>query len=327
MLIEMHTDEGLVGIGETAGREALEHHGRCAEALVGCDPLAIRQNVAKLKARGERPAAISGVEMAMWDLLGKACGLPLFQLLGGCIRDRVKLCGLMGVKAPDGAADTAEQYVRTWGFASIKTKAGRSVDEDVAIAQAIHKRVGLQALLRFDANESYQPEDVIALAATYRQVNLEYVEQPVSRQQLGSYRQLREKSGVPIALNESVTDAASVLAIARQSAADALVVDIPDAGGILAVQDLAAVAEAVGLPCAFHCWHDFGVKTAAMAHLVSALPAFSLASDTTYHGLEADIIAEPFVIQQGRIQVPTAPGLGVQLAMDVIERYRKKVID
>ncbi|WP_020406908.1 mandelate racemase/muconate lactonizing enzyme family protein [Hahella ganghwensis] len=327
VIIEMLTDTGIVGIGETAGRETVEFHARCAEGLEGRNPLAINENLALLRARGERPAAISGLEMAMWDILGKASGMPLYQLLGGKCRDRVNLCGLMGVKPPEEAADTAELYYDTWGFTSIKTKAGRAIEEDAAIALAMHERVGNRVKLRFDANQNYSPADVLELAKVYRQVNIEYFEQPVHQDFLDSYASMREPAGIPIALNESVGDARSVTGIIRANAADALVADIPDAGGIMEVCRLAAVADAADIPCAFHCWHDLGVKTAAMAHLVSALPGFSLASDTTYHGLEEDIISSPFNITAGAISPSDQPGLGIELNHEVIDRYRKKEID
>lgn len=327
VLIEMETDSGLIGIGETAGRETLEHHERCCERLIGANPLEIQKNLLMLQASGERPAAVSGVEMAMWDLLGKVTQQPLSTLLGGKVRSHVALCGLMGVKSAQEAADTASEYVDKWGFSTIKTKAGRNLDEDAEIALALHNRVGERARLRFDANQSYRPDDVVRLAKTYREVNIEYFEQPVHGDHLDEYADLRHRAGIPLALNESVSDARSVLQIIRKSAADALVPDIPDAGGILEITRLAAVADAANLPCAFHCWHDLGVKTAAMAHLVSALPAFSLASDTTYQGLEQDIIKSPFVIRGGCIEAPSGHGLGVELNMDVIEQYRKTTID
>lgn len=327
VIIEMHTDSGLTGIGETAGREAVECHERCASHLLGADPLQIQANLTRMRAAGERPAAISGLEMAMWDLLGKVTGQPVYTLLGGKIREQIPLCGLMGVKAPSEAADTAEEYVRRWGFSVIKTKAGRSVDEDCAIATAMNDRVGARARLRFDANQSYQPSDVARLAETYRDLNIEYFEQPVHGDQLEEYRLMREQTGLPIALNESVTDAVSVGRIVRLSAADALVPDIPDAGGMLEITRIAAVAGAAGIPCAFHCWHDLGIKVAAMSHLVSALPAFSLASDTTYHGLERDILRTPFEIAGGRITPPSGPGLGVEPDWEIIDRYRKQAID
>lgn len=324
VIVEMRTDEGPVGFGETAGRESIERHARCADAIVGRDPLEITRNAAYLRERGERPAAISGLEMAMWDLLGKTAGLPLHALLGGKCRPSVPLCGLMGVKPPEEAAETARLYAETWGFGTIKTKAGRDVEEDRRIAKALHESVGDRVRLRFDANENYSPEDVLALAGTYREISLEYFEQPIPHDRLGELSELRRAAAIPIALNESVTDAPSVLRIVHADAADVLIPDIPDAGGIAEVCKIAAVADAAGIPCAFHCWHDLGIKTAAMTHLVSALPAFRLASDTTYHGLVEDIIDEAFEIRNGSIAAPSGPGLGVYPEWEAIERYRKQ---
>ena len=327
VIIEMITDEGITGWGETAGRERIEHHADVSQAVISKDPLRIAEIVADLKAQGHRPAAISGVEMAMWDIVGKTAGLPLYQLLGGKVRERVPLCGLMGVKPPEDAAETAKLYHQEYGFGTIKTKAGRAVEEDAAIARAIRQAVGGEVKLRFDANQSYSPADAAKLADVYREVEIEYFEQPVHDDYLAELATLRRQMQVPIALNESVTDAASVLHIVKLDAADCLVPDIPDAGGILEVTRLAAVAQAAGLPCAHHCWHDMGIKTAAMAHIVSATPIFSLASDTTYHGLVEDIITKPFVIQEGCIEPPEQPGLGIEVNMDVINEYRKKEID
>ena len=327
VIIEMHTDSGLVGYGETAGREASEYHARCADGAIGMNPLEITANTALLKQRGERPAAISGLEMAMWDLLGKASGQPLYVLLGGRIRDQIPLCGLMGVKPPEEAAETAEKYVSKWGFKTIKTKAGRDLGEDRAIALALHESVGDRVKFRFDANQNYSVSDAVALSKTYREVSLEYFEQPCHHDLMGEFKALRIEAGIPIALNESVTDARSVHDIIAADAADALIPDLSDAGGISEICRIAAVADAANIPCAFHCWHDMGIKTAAMAHLVSSLGAFSLAGDTTYHGLIEDIISVPFEIRDGVITAPNAPGLGVSPNFEAIERYRKKEVD
>lgn len=327
VIVALHTDTGLVGLGETAGRESEFHHRRCAAAVIGMDPLTPAANAKVLRAGGETTAARSGVEMAMWDLLGKSAGLPLHVLLGGRVRERVPLCGLMGVKPPDEAAETAAAYVRDWGFQTIKTKAGRDPDEDLAIARAVTARVGGRAALRIDANEAYGSAEAIGLCQSLGDIPIAYVEQPMDRRDLVGHADLRRLSPIPIALNESVTDSRSVFAIARAGAADALVPDIPTAGGLADLLRVAAVASAAGLPCAFHNWHDLGVKTAAMAHLVSALPAFSLASDTTYHGLEGDVITAPFVISGGAIRAPDGPGLGVDLDRAALDRFRKETIE
>lgn len=327
VIIEMITDEGLIGYGETAGRESVEQHERCAKATLGMDPLKINLNISILKTLGHKPAAISGIEMAMWDLLGKSSNKSLYKLFGGKVRDKIPLCGLMGVKPAFEAAETATLYSQLWGFETIKTKAGRSVEEDQKIALALHDAVGKNVRFRFDANQNYSLNDAVELAHTYKQVNIEYFEQPIHHDNMADFQAFRKISRVPLALNESVTDSKSVLEILKNSAADMLIPDIPTAGGISELLQVSAVASAANLPCAFHCWHDLGIKTAAMSHVVSAINVFSLASDTTYHGLEEDIISCPFIIKDGYIKAPDGPGLGVELDFDVINRYRKKEID
>lgn len=328
IIVEVITDEGLVGYGETAGRETQFNHEKTSKAIIGRDPLKIAENVRYLKENSHANVAISGVEMAMWDILGKSAGLPLYQILGGKVREEVPLCGLMGVKKPDESAETARYYYETYNFKSIKTKAGHSVEEDEAIAIALQEAVGNVVKLRFDANMSYTPDQASRLLnGVYQEVNIEYFEQPCHHEYINQMRDLRKKFNIPIALNESVTDSVSVIKIVRLDAADALVPDLPDAGGILEVIRLSAVAKAAELPCAFHNWYDMGIKTAAMAHIVSAIDAFSLDSDFLMFGLEEDIITTPFKIHNGSITAPDGPGLGVEPNFEVIDKYRKKVID
>jgi L-alanine-DL-glutamate epimerase-like enolase superfamily enzyme len=127
---------------------------------------------------------------------------------------------------------------------------------------------------------------------------------------------------VPIALNESVTDPASVMDILRADAAAFILPDTHTAGGILPCVKIGHVCEAAGLPCIMHCGHDLGPKTAAMLHVAASSPAYSLANDTTYYGLEDDIITEPFQIQAGTIAVPTSPGLGIVVDPNKLQKYR-----
>lgn len=323
VIVEMETDAGIIGWGETAGREVVARHQQAKEFLVGRDPLAIAGNVEALLTAGHTRIAISGLEMAMWDLLGKVSELPLYQLLGGKVRECVPLCGLMGVKPPEEAYNTAKLYLDQFGFRSIKTKAGRALEEDIEIAQSLGRAVGAEAKLRFDANQSYTAEMFRAIAPIYESVNTEYFEQPFPVDQVCDLITVCNEFDLPIALNESVTDAQSAHAIGRMGGVDCLVCDLPESGGILEMTRLGSVATVEGMDCAFHSWHDLGLKTAAMAHLVSAIPAFNRASDTTYHGLAGDVIAKRFEIADGSIVCDDAPGLGVEVSREALIRFRK----
>lgn len=327
VIVEMKTDEGITGWGETAGREAVAKHGYAAEAIIGKNPLEIAKICDELRLRGCTSIALSGLEMAMWDILGKIAGQPLYQLLGGKVRERIPLCGLMGVKSPEEAAETANLYINEYGFTAIKTKAGRDIGEDIAIAEALGKAVGERAHLRFDANQSFTLEKLLRIAPYYRNVNIEYFEEPLPRNSLFESKTAIKAAGIPIALNESVTDSRCAFELTKLDVADFFVIDLPESGGIIEIQKVAAIASAAGVHCVFHCWHDLGVKTAAMAHIVGANSAFSGESDTTYHGLTEDIITSPHKILNGHIAVPGGPGLGIEVDRLILDKYRKKEID
>jgi muconate cycloisomerase len=264
----------------------------------------------------------SGVEMALWDLLGKAAGLPVCRLLGGVLRDEVEFCACMGLKSPEEAAETAQIYARRWGFQTIKTKAGRDPEEDFRIARALREAVGPEVTLRPDANSGYTPEQAEPLLRRYESLGIQYFEDPCSSEHLEAMARFRRDIAVRIANNMGVSDPASALRIVTAQAADVLMPDTTSAGGILPVKQVADVAAAAGIPCLMHCSHDLGLKTAAVAQIAACTPAFSGANDTCYHGLTDDILVEPFQFRNGRLTVPMKPGLGVEVDEAKLARYR-----
>lgn len=328
VIIEMITDKGITGWGETAGRESIFRHSSCCESVIGENPLNISNNVAILKKKKCTNVAISGVEMAMWDILGKVVSKPIYQLLGGKVRDQVPLCGLMGVKEPKDAAETARYYNEQYGFRTVKTKSGRDIKEDESIIRAIRDEVGKEFNIRSDANQSYQYDKALELSnGAYKEYAIEYFEQPCDKSHLEVLARLKKNTHIPIALNESVSNSRSVAEISHKNAADVMVVDIPDAGGVSEVVKAVNVAESFNTPCAFHCWHDFGIKTAAMLHLVCSQSNLSYASDTLYFGLQDDIINKPFKIDNGVLDIPEKPGLGVDINFEILDRYKKMEVD
>src|SRR5262249_39840744 len=152
--------------------------------------------------------------------------------------------------------------------------------------------------------------------------HLEYFEQPMPKGLIGEAARLRRHSTTPIALNEAVTTLDVVLQILQLNAAEFLLPDNYQCGGILGVKKVAALAEGAGVPCIFHCSHDLGLKTAAMLHVVASTPGFSLANDCTYYGLEDDIIAPLHRIEHGFMPVPEGPGLGVNVDEKKLARYK-----
>jgi L-alanine-DL-glutamate epimerase-like enolase superfamily enzyme len=326
ILVRLEADTGLVGWGETPVdwiNKSFEGtpEDRMRRQTVGRDPFDLEAWYAE---NTLGPFLASGVEMAMWDLMGKAANVPLYKLLGGAVRKRIELAACMGIRPYDEAKTIARGYVEQ-GFTTLKTKAGRRAEEDLEMVRGIRDGVGDKLKLRIDPNMGYSPEVAFPLARDLEKYQLEYFEQPMPLGLIADHARLRRYSTTPIGLNESVTTPDVVLQILQLHAADMILPDTYQGGGIWNVKKAAALAEAAGVPCVFHCAHDLGLKTAAMLHVVASSPGFTLANDCTYYGLEDDILTTPHRIERGYMTVPESPGLGVTVDEQKVAKYRASV--
>ncbi|MBI2191059.1 MAG: mandelate racemase/muconate lactonizing enzyme family protein [Deltaproteobacteria bacterium] len=318
LIVRVTTDAGLVGWGEGQGNFTLDPN----TVLAGVSVTGIESAVVQMEKAGLQAGPISGVEMALWDLLGKKAGLPLCELWGGRLRDVVDFCACMGLKKPGDSAATAREYVERWGFRFLKTKAGREVEEDIQIAEAIQKAVGHSAVLRPDANSGHSVERAEKLLRAVKSLGVECFEDPCPAEDPRILARFRREIGVRLFLNMPIGNPQSVLPILSAGAADMLMPDTPAAGGLWRVKKVAITAEAWGVPCMMHCSHDLGLKTAAVLHMAASTPNFSGPNDTCYHGLTDDVLAKPFEFQGGTLRVPQGPGLGVQVDEDRLRRYQ-----
>lgn len=325
VLIRLETDTGHVGWGETPVDwltktfEGVPEEQMRTQAM-GRDPFDLEGWYAE-NTLGSYLA--SGVEMALWDIMGQATGQPLYKLLGGAVRKDIELAACMGIRPYDEAKQIARGYLEQ-GFSTLKTKAGRAAEEDLEMVRGIRDGVGDKLKLRIDPNQGYAPEVAFPLAKDLEKYHLEYFEQPMPKSCIGEAAQLRKRTTTPIALNESVTTPEIVLQILTLNAADVLLPDTYQCSGILGVKKVAALAEAAGVPCVFHCAHDLGLKTAAMLHVVASSPGFTLANDCTYYGLTDDIITPLHKIEAGKMAVPEGPGLGVKVDEGKVKQYQVK---
>jgi L-alanine-DL-glutamate epimerase-like enolase superfamily enzyme len=324
LLVRLETDTGLVGWGETPEDWINKSYegtpeDRLRSQTLGRDPFDIEAFHAESKLGSY---LTSGVEMAMWDLVGHATNQPLYKLLGGAVRDKkIELAACMGIRPYDEAKAIAAQYVEQ-GFSTLKTKAGRRAEEDLEMVRGIRDGAGDRLKLRIDPNMGYAPDVALQLARDLEKYNLEYFEQPMHLSCIGESARMRKQTKTPLALNESVTTPEVVLQLLQLRAADVILPDTYQCGGILPVRKVAALCEAAGVPCVFHCAHDLGPKTAAMLHVVASTPNFTLANDCTYYGLEDDVITPLHRIERGRMAVPEGPGLGITIDEAKLAKYR-----
>ncbi len=321
-IVRVDTDEGITGWGEhninflpNISARRME---QAAQWAVGRDA----QNISRFHVECPLESRLkSGIELALWDICGKAVGLPVAVLLGGIIRDRVEVAACMGIQSYERAKEIAVWYVEQ-GFGTLKTKAGSDMREDLEMVRGIRDAVGDKLKLRIDPNRAYSPQQALELCRELEQYDLQYLEQPIPAEPLSDATWLRQQTCVPIAVNESVIGPSSVIEILQADAAAFILPDTHIAGGILPCVAIGRICEAANIPCIMHCGHDLGPKTAAMLHVAASCPAYSLANDTTYYGLEDDILTERLKIERGTIGVPQKPGLGIEVDPERLQRYQ-----
>lgn len=330
MLVRLDTDEGVTGWGELLvtlkSVDATEAIIRdvVAPNLIGRQVWEIESFVTSFYHPYVKiPAVVGGVEMAMWDALGKHLDAPLHQLLGGKTADSVDLAYCVGILSPEESRVHSRRALKM-GFGVVKTKAGNRWREDVERIAAMDEEAGGRLEFRVDPNQAFSFGDAVRFCAALedRGIYLQYLEQPVRTESFGAMKRLRQRTRTPVAANEDAYFAGNLYNLLREDAIDAAVVDLVPAGGILALKRLAGTAAEAGVAVAHHNGFDLGVKQAAVLHAVAATDAITLPPDTIYYAWEDDVLETPLEIVDGAIDVPDGPGLGVTVDDEKVERYR-----
>lgn len=335
LVVTLETADGNVGVGETICLlEFIEPVlvKTLIPLAVGEDACAIERILRKAEGAGyyhhKRAVvmALAAVEMACWDVIGKHAGLPLYQLWGGMYRARVPVAAYVQSDDPDEVAREAHAAVAN-GFGTIKIKVGMGEALDVELVRAVREAVGPAVKLRADANGAWTVGTAKRLLRKLEPFDLEYMEQPLPLEDLRGHAHLRQCTSVPIALDESAYTLQDVHAIIAAEAADVVLIDPHEAGGLLPARKQAAVCEAAGIPVTLHSGGELGIGTAAYLHLAATVPNLSLAIDLQYPNVGADVIAgERFACLGGALEPPSGAGLGVALDADAVERFRTDVI-
>lgn len=333
IIVKVHTDEGLVGLGEATSpfttpviQKILEEH--IIPQLIGEDPTNIERLLAKIMATGlswvlnGSTQAVAAVEMALWDLAGKAVGKPVHKLLGGLYRSKIPFGAYLFNGTPEQMATDASEFVKQ-GITTVKMKVGIDMMGDIERVRAVREAVGPNVQIIVDPNQSWTLGTAVRQIRKMAEFDLMFIEQPVKKDDLEGMRYVRHTAGVPIGANESVTTPSTALEVIRREAADLLVTDVEVAGGIWALKKIAHIAEAAGLPVIGHSGGELGIATAALLHVVASSPSFIYPNDTYYYYMADDIITEPFEMKNGVISVPNGPGLGIELDEEKVEKYGK----
>ncbi len=318
LVIEILTEDGVVGLGETICLlEFVEPVlvKTLVPLLVGESVFDIERLTKKAEGAGyyhhkrALVAALAGVEMAMWDAVAKYAGLPLYQLWGGAFRRFVPAVAYLQSSNPELLAAEALQLTKA-GFGTIKLKIGMGTESDVEIVRVVRDAVGPKIKLRADVNGAWSIGTAKTQLRKLEQFELEYIEQPLPLEDLDGHAYLRRLSTVPIALDESAYTLQDVYAIVRREAADVILLDAHEAGGLQATRKAAAVAESAGIPVTIHSGSELGISQSANIQLAMNLPNCSIAIDSMYHNQVGEIIRRPHEYHEGGFYAPEGPWLG-----------------
>ena len=344
-LLKIETDEGITGWGEGyVGARGDFVKQLFGDLLIGADPLnrnALWQGMFDRVYNGNNAggfggSAISAVDIALWDIAGKAAGQSVSDLLGGRIRDKVAVyaTGLYYTEGefPTRLLDEATMYVEL-GFKGMKTKiGGLPIAEDVRRVAAIRGAIGDDIRLMVDANQAYPASTAIRIANQLADLDITWFEEPVNAKDVDAYLQVQAAVPMPVAGGENLRTRYEFNDFFARRAYDIAQPDVVNAGGITEMRNIAMNANSCGILVNPHVWGS-PVMIAASLHLASTIPPCPPAYeprpyeqepvmefDRTPSGIREGITAEPFDQQDGFITVPTAPGLGVEIDEDAVRR-------
>jgi len=338
-IVEVETDNGLIGLGEMGGGgESAEATFRAMKTyLVGHDPARLEEMrflVANPTASlyNNRTQIHAALEFACLDILGQAWGVPVCDILGGRVRDRVRFASYCFFRYPhpktttgevrtiDQLVSNARELKQRFGFTTHKMKGGVfHPDYELEAYRALAAAFPDDSL-RFDPNAVWSTEQAIRFGQAIEGLDNDYLEDPVYG--LHGMRRTREKVRVPLATNTVVVNFEQLAANVLNTAVDVILLDTTFWGGIRACIKAAGICETFQLGIAVHSSGELGIQLASMLHMGAVLPGLSFAGDAHYHHLTDDIIVGGLMkYEDGTIRVPAGPGLGVKLDREKLGKY------
>ena len=345
VLVEVECDDGTVGWGECLGpaRANAAVVQTYAAWLIGQNPLETGKIWATLynalRDQGQRGltiTALSGIDIALWDIKGKALGQPVSMLLGGRWRESVRAYATGSFKrdgvdrVEDNAAEMAAR--RAEGFHACKIKIGFDVAEDLRVIRAVRTAIGPDMRLMIDANHGYSVPEAIRVGQAAAELNIDWFEEPVVPEQLSAYRAVREGQPIPVAGGETWHTRWGMWPALEQRAVDIIQPDLCGVGGFTEAQNILTLASLQGIRVVPHVWGT-GVQIAAALQFMAAMvpdpvrmnPVEPIMEfDRTHNPFRQAVLHTPLEAVDGVVAIPNAPGLGIEVNRDALAEFRMR---
>ena len=342
LIIIVETDEGITGYGEVdtspyvgkAVVDAYMSHGTCyglREVVTGTDPFDYEQTWNDMYDKtyyygrtGPAMHVMSGIDMALWDIMGKATGKPVHKLLGGSYTGKVRAyaSALMPENA-DEVKRMVENYV-SQGYTAIKFgwgPLGYDVHFDINLIKAARKAAGDNVEIMIDIGKRYRLKPAMYVAKALEQLNIYWLEEPLPAEDYAGYKRLTESTTMRIATGEEESGRLAFARLINETHIDVVQPDVSRCGGLTEAKKIATLAADKNILCVPHAFKT-GVLVAATIQLIAAIPhAPFLEFSVTESAIRKQLLANPFVQKDGFVDVPQLPGLGIELNPEVIRKY------
>ncbi|MEL0637482.1 mandelate racemase/muconate lactonizing enzyme family protein [Marinomonas sp. TI.3.20] len=348
LIVEIITDEGVTGWGESLCHGLQPPHIAAAfieqvfkPILLGRSPFDVEvlweemYNTTRPYGQGGSAVnAISGVDIALWDVMGRALNKPIHSLIGGAFRTEVTpyATGFYRTESgiyPEDSVKEAHRYVNA-GFEAFKLKIGFGIEEDVAIIKAIRNAVGDKVKIMADANGAYNAAQARRLIKATEDLNLYFLEELLPPEDIKGYQQIKNLSGAYIAAGEQVFGKMGFQPWLEARALDIIQPDLCSSGGITECKKIAAMAQSNQTMMIPHVWGS-GIGIAASLQFIASIPSSPLSLNPTHPMLEFDQSSHPFrkdlifdgiSMVNGKVQIPTKPGIGIDVNRSIIDEYK-----
>jgi len=344
-VVEIETDAGITGWGECYGPAAVNKaliETQYAPRLIGRDPFDVEvvwedlyNRIKDYGAQGFSITALSGIDIALWDIMGRATGLPIHKLIGGAYRKEIRAyaTGLYFTdmdRLVEEAVEEALEY-KAQGFRAIKMKIGLGDPKlDFRRVKAVRDAIGPEIALAVDANHCFTVPQAIRLGRMLEELDLLWFEEPVSPEDHAGYAQVTQALDLAVAGGENDFTRWGFREVIATKAMDIVQPDVCAAGGISEMRKIATLASAFGVECVPHAWGS-AIGLAATVQFLAALPdqppAFRpippmLEFEQTPNPLRDILAKEPITQQGGIVRVPEGPGLGIEVDREVLARFK-----
>ena len=329
--VKIQTEDGASGFGATAPKYYItgETQGTVVSVLrKNIIPAILGENAFNIELIHEKmnkaikgnTSAKAAIDIALYDLMGKALNLPVYQLLGGAYRTKLPAFDLIGIWSPEEASEKVQQRI-TEGYREFKVKVGHSPESDLKRVEAVGK-VAAGLPLKVDANQAWTPKQAVYLVNRFREYGVTVVEQPVHMDDLEGLALVRNACPeVELIVDESLKSLQDALRIIKFQAADLFNIKLIKSGGIHPARKIAAVAEAAGINCMAGCTLQNSLIDAATAHLAAATRHITLNEIKSPQWIKNDV-ATGLVISGGDVHVPAGPGLGMAIDEEQLNSFR-----